>query len=615
MTASFCFGASAYQDKSQVFWLLMKGLSMKSSLRFFLIGLVFPLTVSADEVISKSAGEVCVIPEKFPIDGTDYSKGDKREEEKLCSYDFHVSASSETQEAVALCPKLFSTNPAVELLEIPEDETKAHIEQNECNEKVGAKNKDYKKLAKYKQSISCSKTSSIIAYYHLSRALGLDIVPVSVLRTMDKQKHIEVAEKGVEYSNSNSSDLISQNWRRLLNWLQSSNSAIMTDDGKYSIGALSENPRGEQKYYEDFYPGASGETGVSNFKNTRAYKNLGINKPVSEIVGTTLNTDNYTAIRKMKDAADMIVLDTLFGQQDRFGNVHAIHTFMIPEGDDLKKLSMKDIEDLVKENGTAEEKSDLAKIKTMPSDWQKEVTARSRLQLKMAKSYLERNGLPFAHAQELLLKDNDCGLKGSNVFKGHRLARDIRHISDSTYEQLLKIHAKVNSGETTDYLMNTLYMDNSEFQQFKEGLNYVVDNLKAKCQAGELYLDLNVKSHFLGTNTGKKCVAGSTATTTNPTQPTAPATPEVTAEGFPIHTIVRSDTNIRTVILEQESSTTDNSKYMVNGVAQQTRSGDRVAVLGFLTVGNNRFAKVTVVSSAHLPQNVIFYIWDKALNL
>ncbi|MCC6138197.1 MAG: hypothetical protein IT287_06165 [Bdellovibrionaceae bacterium] len=149
----------------------------------------------AEEVIQRSAGEVCVIPDRFPIEDVDYSKRDAKLEKRLCSYDFHLDASTEEATAVALCPKLFSTYPAVELIELPVGSTKTDYEKKMCNKTVGGKNKG-KKLAKYKNSMSCSKTPSIVGYYHVSRALGIDSVPVSVLRTMEKSVHQEVADRG-----------------------------------------------------------------------------------------------------------------------------------------------------------------------------------------------------------------------------------------------------------------------------------------------------------------------------------------------------------------------------------------------------------------------------------
>ncbi|MCC6138196.1 MAG: hypothetical protein IT287_06160, partial [Bdellovibrionaceae bacterium] len=375
----------------------------------------------------------------------------------------------------------------------------------------------------------------------------------------------------------------------------------MTDDGKYTIGGLAENPRGEQKYYEDFYPNAGGEQGVKNFRSTNLYKRLGITKPVAQIIGTSVTSANFSGIRQMKDAADLIVLDTLFGQQDRFGNVHSIHTFMIGKGKDLKKVSLMDVEDMIAKDGTDTEKKQLGTAMAMPSDWRKEVMARNNLLLKIVSGYFERNNIPFAHSQEIVMKDNDCGLKGSNVFMGAKMISGVNHISEKTYSQLMRLYEKSSKGELDSYLSETLYMDSDEMAQFKKGLNYVATTLNAKCAANQLYLDLNVKDHFQGTNiTAPSCDV--MATPTPAPQPQAPAANNKTADGFPIHTIIKAGVSLRTLALENEmGGTTDASKYTVSGVPQLGMVGDQVAVLGTIDIGANRFAKIRVIQSQQLP--------------
>lgn len=450
----------------------------------------------ADEIVPRTAGEKCFIPDRLSIVGAEYKKKDFKMEKELCSYDFHQETTNEQGTAVALCPKLFSTFPAVELIEIPEGDSKLNYEAQSCNETVSKKNKG-KKLAKYKYSMSCAKTPSILGYYHLSRALELDIVPVAVLRTMKQEKHLEVALKGQEDSQSDPAELISKNWANLVKMLNRRDEAIMTEDKEFSIGALSENPRGEQKYYEDFYPGASGEEGVKKFKSTGLYKKISTEKPVVEMVGRELTTENYTSLKKMKDAVDMIILDTVFGQQDRFGNVHSLHTFLTPKEGSVKKWSLKDVEEMIEENGTEAEQTDFKKAKKMPSDWKKEVDARNKAILAVVSGYLKRNQINFAHAQEIFLKDNDCGLKGSNVFKSYKLIEGVRHINKTTYLQLMRLHQKVSNGEINNsFWTQTLLMNPEELAQFKAGLDYVAQTLLQKCQAGKLYLDLNITEHF-----------------------------------------------------------------------------------------------------------------------
>lgn len=461
-----------------------------------IFSILFSVFGRADEVVLRSAGEQCFIPDRLPIAGAEYKKKDLKTENELCSYDFHQDTTTEQATAVALCPKIFSTFPAVELIEIPEGDSKLSYEAKSCNETVGKKNKG-KKFAKYKYSMSCAKTPSILGYYHISRALELDIVPVAVLRTMKQEKHLEVARKGEEYSKTSPVELISKNWVNLVKMLNRRDESIMTADREYSIGALAENPRGEQKYYEDFYPGASGEEGVRKFKSTSLYKKISTEKSVREMVGRDLTSENYAALKKMKDATDMIILDTIFGQQDRFGNIHSVHTFLTAQADALEKWTLKDVEKMIEENGAEDEKNEFKKAKKMPSDWRKEVEARNKALLAVVAKHLQRNQINFAHSQEILLKDNDCGLKGSNVFKSYQLIEGVRHINKTTYLQLMRLYQKVSKNEIeSNFWKQTLLMNDKEYSEFKTGLEYVAQTLLQKCKAGKLFLDLNITEHF-----------------------------------------------------------------------------------------------------------------------
>lgn len=102
---------------------------MKISNALFITLLALSPQALAEEVVLRSANEMCVVPDRFPIEDADYSKRDAKMEKRLCSYDFHVESSTEEATAVALCPKLFSTYPAVELIELPDGSKKSDYEK------------------------------------------------------------------------------------------------------------------------------------------------------------------------------------------------------------------------------------------------------------------------------------------------------------------------------------------------------------------------------------------------------------------------------------------------------------------------------------------------------
>ena len=113
---------------------------MKKTMLCFVALCLFTPHSFANEIIKLSKEESCEISDDMDIEGADYSKSDLKEIAKLCSYDIHLDGEEVAgRKAVAVCPKLNSTFPAVEFIKIPKDSTKAQVEAR-CNRKVGGKN-------------------------------------------------------------------------------------------------------------------------------------------------------------------------------------------------------------------------------------------------------------------------------------------------------------------------------------------------------------------------------------------------------------------------------------------------------------------------------------------
>ncbi len=402
-----------------------------------------------DLPVSGRNAEVCVIPKHFA--GGEYSDKDSKVETKLCDIDEHTNA--------AVCPKLNSTNPGIDFYSLPQGSTPDQVAAANC------KTAGDKKIAKYKLSSSCSYTPSILGYYHVSRMLG-DIadVPPTVLRTFDLPNHIAIGRKALAQTASGS--LIHQTWAGLMAQLTagakaSRRDALLTDDFAQSYGALSENPTKEDFYKEFFNGGANNVARARNFRdNNPIVALLARNADISTLVGRNFTTENVQKMVQLKDAADMIVIDTLMNQQDRFGNIHYLQTYYYLDAKDLNQ------------DGSA-------KLKSKKSLTPEEATQLGAVQVKT-----------------LLLKDNDCGVAKDNIAKQAGLADRIAHIDPKTYRGILHFDAIADSADTKDFFLRELVFTADDYVNVRKNLKDLATKLHQACSQGKLKLDLDLQAHF-----------------------------------------------------------------------------------------------------------------------
>lgn len=408
--------------------------------------------------------EVCVIPLHFKLDPTQkkaesYKKGDLEDEQQLCRYTNDVQV-PEGFMRVAVCAKINSTNPGLNFFSVPEGKTVEDIEKGDCSQPD-------KKLAKYKNSTSCSYAPSLLAYYHLSRLLGgVADVPVAVLRTFDREDHQALGLRAQKQVSKD--DLIGQTWSTLMKILKDGSASpkkdlIFTDDFKQSYGALQKNPRGEAFYKEFFNGGGDKLARANNFKKASTAQNLSKGTtPVAKLVGRTLNADNLQKFQALKDAADMIVLDTILSQRDRFGNIHYETRYQYNEP---------------KADGTFNLKSS-----KMPPVAEPGQTAPEAFPVK-----------------EMLLKDNDCGVSSDeNIAIQAGLPAVIGHINPDTYYNLLRLASVADTAEFKKIFTPGMLFDGKDFSRMQTNLKSLATDLQARCKTGKLQLDLDRDEHFAG---------------------------------------------------------------------------------------------------------------------
>jgi hypothetical protein len=389
--------------------------------------------------------EVCVVPKHFA--DAAYSSDDAGAEAKLCAIDENINTT--------VCPKTNSTNPGLDLYSLPQGFNPAQIATANC------KTEGAKKIAKYKLSTSCSYTPSILGYYHLSRILGgIGDVPPAAIRTFDLQNHIALGRKAL--AETQSSSLIHQTWASLMAQLTAGAGAsrrdlLLTDDFKQSYGALSVNPKKEEFYKEFFNGGANNLAKATNFRDKNPITALlARSGDINALVPRDFNAANVQKMVQLQDAADMIVIDTLMNQQDRFGNIHYLEVYYYQDPNDLNADGSKKI-----------------KVSKEPPP-----------------------GGSAVPVKKMLLKDNDCGVTKENAAKEAGLADRLGHLSPNTYKRLLKLDAVADAADTKDFFTKELLFTAADYTNVRKNLHDLATKLHQACSQGHLRPDLDLDEHF-----------------------------------------------------------------------------------------------------------------------
>lgn len=405
--------------------------------------------------------EFCILP--VHQEGFDYSKGDTQDENELCGYNWHKNAGdAQAGTSVGACPKINSTNTGVDLFQLPSGMTRAQFNQTICKLGDDARSAKAKKLAKLKSSITCSYAPSILSYYHLSRALGgAGDVPSAVLRSMDLTFHKGITNQALNLSVIDSFML--SLWRE---WIgverdranDRDSEKLFTSDFNAIYGALSDNPRGE-----DRYPGlnvrSSGSNIATAFMNTKGWGNVVNAAPIGGIVGRTLPVSAQTIIQ-MRDIADMVLMDHVLSQQDRFGNIHMEEYFYFLENGEVKDVKVSKVE-----KGEKPKPANAVRVMRM------------------------------------MMKDNDCGVIKSNVAVANSMLSKVRHMSPKTYKRFRWFAAEfINNSSFRSTFAREAAFQPSDTQKVLGLVKSAKQILETNCRAGNLLLDLNLDDHLASKN-------------------------------------------------------------------------------------------------------------------
>lgn len=462
---------------------------MSTSVFVFIAVSVFTSLSAANTATFRSPNgliEQCIALPK--IAGGQYSNGDVKDEELYCQIDFY------SQNSVALCPKTWSTSPATMIYDISKSnlDQRAYEQQRSC----GGSKDGHKSIAKYKQSMNQSKTSgtystSSLLYYHLSRYFDASVtVPVAVYRSMDKNAHFKRVTEKAHANRMGKGPMIQAGWE----WLYRAEldprvyrpvTDLFTDNDQQIYGAIVDG--GGERYGTEINGVRSswGDAQNHDFQNTPAFLSLRSERPLIEAIrgGLSQATTSSAKIKQdlgpgasdfqmfiwMKELTEIVIMDYIFSQQDRVGNVD--YKWFIYWKDQSGEVHSKRI------------KVDAPRRAMAKIDYPKFM-----------------DGAPTELVQRTQINDNDAGgrVEYSNFTKRTQMLEKIRHMDPQTYTRLIELHDDFqNQGPLYQYFRQHFGLDQRRFGRILQNTGEAANILMTICLAGRLRFDLDSPKSFL----------------------------------------------------------------------------------------------------------------------
>lgn len=416
-----------------------------------------------------------------PIPGGIYHKDDLKEEGSYCEIDLYDAV-------VALCPKTWSTSPGMMIYDIssgPYANDRPSFMRNACPEGKAAKDLAADELAKFKVTMNAKGTSgtfspSPLLYYHFSRYFDMTVkVPVAVWRSMDAAAHAdEVARPGLSLSGK-TGRMNHEGWRHLVEAEKNPASYSPTDelftaDRTQIYGVLLSSPG--HRYGSEVNGTRKSGWGKGqsfDFQETPAFLALRSAKPLDGAI-----TEGLSKARKdsqinrdlgpdvpveqvaywMREVSEIVLLDFIFSQQDRIGNIDFTPYYYWTENGEQKHKKAKHHE---------------------PGD--ADVPAGAML--------IRRTNL----------NDNDAGgrVAYANFAKATQMLEKMRHFDAGVYHRLISLAADLqSSGPVYQWLQGSLGLSDRQVKQVVDNTALAASILRDICQRGELVFDLNPKHFF-----------------------------------------------------------------------------------------------------------------------
>jgi hypothetical protein len=429
--------------------------------------------------------ETCVTLAKVP--GGVYSKEDEASEKALCGIDIY-------DRHVAVCPKLKSTSPGTfvyELTKGPFAGDQKGFEAKVCPRGDIVVPEADGPPAGFKVTMNAKGTSGTFAtasllYYHLARYLDASIrVPVSVYRSMDRKAHEQrVTRRGLDLSAGKKSLAMNNAAWQELDAVEKNPGAYPETDELFTadrtrIHGVLAHVRG--KRYGPELNGTRksgwGEGQNRDFQETAPFLALRSELPLEEAIAEGLaRADRDPVLKKamkggvskeqmaywMQDLTEITLLDYIFSQQDRVGNIDYVpYWHWVADG----------------------------KVRLAQADG--------------GKPPAEAAGKSPQLIRRTWLNDNDAGgkVKYANFTKKTGMLEKIRHYNPQTYRRLVALDKNLKAkGELYAYLRDTFGLTEVQLAHAVTGVHEAAAILRSSCKAGRLRFDLDPEAFF---STGK----------------------------------------------------------------------------------------------------------------
>jgi len=472
---------------------------MKITLLFFLLILTELAHADKFQGVEKNYGkELCFLLHRF-VDksGAKYRSTDSKQEEALCDIDFNSSH-------IGMCPKTWSTSPGSVIYDIQKskyNETPSAFEAEYCPKQRLLKGKidGVDKIASFKQSVNGQFNQSTSAtfsqasplYYHFSRYFNMTVdIPVAVMRTMDAKAHLNrVASKGPKTAQGR---MNLAGWNVVKSAEENPSGYHPVNEFYYGVitdgllyGTLLKG-HGE-RYGAEFNGNITGK-GYSQqylfFQQTPTFyalmspkgfldaMSLGITLSKKDpVVAKALNTgvSAEQMMFWMKEMSEISILDYIFSQQDRPGNIDYVWVWYYVNSQGELKSKRSDSE-----------------------------LGRPRMESIQVPEEVKNNSKYFL-IQKTQLNDNDAGgRKYTNFTKKFSLLEKIRHLNVVTYRQLIHLANDFQAkGELYNYLRDTFYISNSYTDTIAQNTIQAAQILKGICKSGAMKFDLDPETYLV----------------------------------------------------------------------------------------------------------------------